>query len=702
MTKKRKLFSYIIWKNFLYNKKEFALVVFCEILIIAFSFAGLASYHALSALHSEDYFLMEDGISTIFMSAAVPFVICGIVLIIAVMVTYLGKRAPDYVMFQRMGISKKDMNRMFIQEIIISYGISLVFGLLLGNMFFYLVKNILFRKSEGSIVFGKVSAGLYPMVCAVTLGVYVLGILLMWELEKDFRLAVATKESARKEKRKVSVPLVWIIFGCAVSAVSARMYSRPYHHESIWLLIGFLLGVHLAVKYAGAWFLARREKKRGYLRHLLVRSQFYYRFRTVFRYVFVFSMLASWAVFYFGMQFVAVQAAESLDSLFPYDFMCIADEEDTEVFDSLQREYELEFTEYPMVRVSNADKTEREERGIEKRIQGQQIGISESTYNILKRRTDPEYSERDLGLDKEGKKVYLVHQQDRSVKAQPIDWFYAKKRPNLHVGIPCLLYDWGNTANTYYERTVAGEEFGSLTGCFSQVKVENLVVFSDEYFETAKEEWKSVDAVTSLPAEMVEKMTDDDFEPVRIQGPTRLILFNAKEGDIDAIDRKLEELEERHQYVGNYDSQVRFHYSAKRQKRDCEVERMLKAVVNLFMILTFGVISSVFFLIKMRMEFKEKHERAVFLKKMGMPERQRKALYKRETLFFYWLPAIIMLLAVLVFMAATFRARMFEGDVIKDCICRESMVCGGYIVIEGIYVYFLSAAFSGKAERDYE
>ena len=206
---------------------------------------------------------MEDGISTIFMSAAVPFVICGIVLIIAVMVTYLGKRAPDYVMFQRMGISKKDMNRMFIQEIIISYGISLVFGLLLGNMFFYLVKNILFRKSEGSIVFGKVSAGLYPMVCAVTLGVYVLGILLMWELEKDFRLAVATKESARKEKRKVSVPLVWIIFGCAVSAVSARMYSRPYHHESIWLLIGFLLGVHLAVKYAGAWFLARREKKRS-------------------------------------------------------------------------------------------------------------------------------------------------------------------------------------------------------------------------------------------------------------------------------------------------------------------------------------------------------------------------------------------------------------------------------------------------------
>ena len=56
-----------------------------------------------------------------------------------------------------------------------------------------------------------------------------------------------------------------------------------------------------------------------------------------------------------------------------------------------------------------------------------------------------------MDLDAEGKKVYLVHQQDRSVKAQPMDWFYGKSRPNLHIGVPAAEYDWGNKKNTYIE-----------------------------------------------------------------------------------------------------------------------------------------------------------------------------------------------------------------------------------------------------------
>ena len=82
-----------------------------------------------------------------------------------------------------------------------------------------------------------------------------------------------------------------------------------------------------------------------------------------------------------------------------------------------------------LVRVANADKTEHLEGRGEIIIQGQQIGISESTYYKLKKAVDPSYKKKSLNLDKNGKKVYVVHQQDRATKAQPVDWYYNKKTP---------------------------------------------------------------------------------------------------------------------------------------------------------------------------------------------------------------------------------------------------------------------------------
>ena len=51
---------------------------------------------------------------------------------------------------------------------------------------------------------------------------------------------------------------------------------------------------------------------------------------------------------------------------------------------------------------------------------------------------------------------------------------------------------------TYIQRTIAGEEFGSLIGCFRQGKLENVVVFSDEYFKKCA---KSVESIRILLTE---------------------------------------------------------------------------------------------------------------------------------------------------------------------------------------------------------
>lgn len=192
---------------------------------------------------------------------------------------------------------------------------------------------------------------------------------------------------------------------------------------------------------------------------MLNRNHLYYKSKTTARYVLALTILNVCAVFYFLFQVVSVTIAEKPESLYPYDFVCIADDGDDAIFDRIKNSYQAKIIEYPMVRVANADKTEQNE-GVQqgKRPQGQQIRISESTYKQLKKYVDPSYKEEAMHLDRNGKKVYLVHQQDRSVKAQPVDWTFGKKKPFLHIGLPCEYYTLYSPSKAYPKRTIEGKK----------------------------------------------------------------------------------------------------------------------------------------------------------------------------------------------------------------------------------------------------
>lgn len=86
--------------------------------------------------------------------------------------------------------------------------------------------------------------------------------------------------------------------------------------------------------------------------------------------------------------------------------MCIADDKDEKLLKNLKETYksDIHIEEYPMVRVATADKIERGERGAEQRIQGQEIGISETTYHRLKKAIHKEDKAQKMDLDAEGKR----------------------------------------------------------------------------------------------------------------------------------------------------------------------------------------------------------------------------------------------------------------------------------------------------------
>ena len=56
---------------------------------------------------------------------------------------------------------------------------------------------------------------------------------------------------------------------------------------------------------------------------------------------------------------ISAKIAQKPEGLFPYDFVCMATEADETFWKQLQEKYDVKFQEYPMVRVTNVDNSEK-------------------------------------------------------------------------------------------------------------------------------------------------------------------------------------------------------------------------------------------------------------------------------------------------------------------------------------------------------
>lgn len=699
--KEDKLFINII-KKFLYGHyKEMQILVLCEMLLAAIAYAVANGYQMFSNGHSSEYFLQEDGISKSFVSAGAILLFCGMVLIITVLILYLGKRLPEYVFLQRMGISKKDLKTMILFEAAISYLVSVIGGFFVGKALTEGLKSLMIHALHINLKLGKPALFTYPLICILILFLYGLSFLLVKELQSDFLIITNINENARIEQLAGKFRIPKIIVGVILCVYSVCAYSKIYHYESVYLIIAFFAGLYLSLRNIVSILLEHRkhQNQKKYYKTLLLNHRFYYRINTVSRYILFFAMMSFLSCFYFGMQFISTVNAEKVERLYPYDFMCIADRSDDDLLEKLKEKYHVTLTEYPMIRVANADKTEHMEGKGETVIQGQQIGISESTYYKLKKAIDPAFKEKSLNLDKDGEKVYIVHQQDRATKAQPVDWYYGKKTPTLHIGLPCDYCDHSDKKTTYDEKIVAGEEIASLTGCYSTPKCENLIVFSDEYFAKAKNEWKDTEVLTGLKVEDYKALYGDEAEPYIVEGPTKLVLIQADQKYVDQIDRELGAKEEKHKYIGNYDSAVKFHYSSQTAIVDMKTERAVKSLICIYIMITLSILNWIMVYAMYEMEKKEKTEREKFLIFMGMNRKERQRMRQREWYIYWVVPGIILMVSTVLFLKDTMIARMYTKDIRKICELQEVGFTAVWIAINGIYFWVMNLRTRKGAEN---
>lgn len=675
------LFYRIVWKNFKSNWKDYILFLFCTSLVTAFVIFGYGLQTMLDGTHHSEGGGLIHGLNEILFRAMIPLAILSVFIIVVLFLHYVKCRAKNFGVFLTIGMRRKTLYYFIFLEFLSVFILSLVIGTLAGCVFLQL---FLWFSSVfvGGISTESVGIGiLFVKTLGTLLLLMAVSYMAACNIFSDFNVGQSTELRAISEKMPLRFRKVFIAVGIGICVYCGMMYSELRNFENIYYILGFFVGAYFIVRYGLAEILMNERKRRTYIKKLMIRNPLFHKLNTNTGYILVLSVLAFCIMYMFSMQIISVKIAEDMDEIFPYDMMCISDNEDEEFFEQLQEKYSIEYDSYPMVRVCAYDATEEVEHREQihpliGRIQSQNIGISENTYHALKKNLNSEYKVTDLNLDAKGNRVYIVHQQDKSVKAQPIDFFLSRKEQVLAIGQPILgnhdLEVMNGEDEHYRFREIAGEEIGILTGAFRQGLRENLVVFSDEYFEK---------------------------EALKYQGPTKLVLIRFKSEDADEILSEMTKFQDRHIDDESFDVSVLSYYSKQDGANKITSERVMKITMNGLVILIFVIMYFILITIKMLSEIETNRKRALFLNHMGMRQKDRFLLIKKEYFYYYYLlPVIIGTIAAVIFTMMMFVARMYSIEDILHYVINVFPLWGAFYAVSLLVMWVQVTIYARKVE----
>lgn len=626
----------------------------------------------------------------------IPFSAVFGFIIIMLLVHYFKENIGIFNMFYIFGMRKEDRRLFLVGLFCVAFISSLLIGILFGWIFLH-VSSILLSticKLELKFRMTAVSVG----ITAALWFVFFMAVMMLsydnWSARKYKELS---NEWIPKKHLKKGM-----LLGFVLTVGLIFIYSKLVRFENKLILLGTMVGTYIFLRCFRAHSVKYSDMS-GKIKKVLSKNRIRSHSRADAIFALLIMVLLLYSVFCSNLQISTVRTAEREDTLYPYDVVCFAYEEDREVYDQAAEKYDLDMMSVPMVRVANMDTTDALESSAQTPIQGQQIGISESSYHFLKQKIDPEYQKRDLQLDEEGEKVYVVHQQDSSMRAQPLDYWLWVSQPLLHIGKPRPVgYGTAITAKEmdigYYFRKISGEEIGSLIGILDCTgKQENIVVFSDKYFEKASQLWKTTNQYTGQP------ITEED-EPYLAelikQGVSDLILFNhLEEKDLKDLQKDLQSLEEKHADDFKYDKSIKNVYYKSVAKSDLEQTRLMRLSIGFLQIVLFTIMIVMAIIIEIVTTGDELLRRNTLLRCLGMGKKRRFRLMKNDLLAtIHWGELVVVAISV-GFLGATFRARMYELEKIKANIFIMVMIGGIILLVSECLMQLVVNIWIRRAER---
>lgn len=695
----------VMLKNFIKNWKDYILMLISGIVVFICLVVGYGVQQILNTGYEKQGLGIFNSLGTIMAKAYFPIGILCVFVMIHMIVYYLKCRSRNYGIFLALGMRRKNLYRYIAIEYSLIVIVSLVVGGICGSMILYHIALNL-GAAEG-VKLGLVRMILVPCLAAfgtLTL-IVIMSLLISYDILGDFKAGESVDQRLVGERLPNKFRKVLACIGVALIIYASFQYGRKINYENIYLLIVFFIGIFIVLRYAIANMLIQEKSKEKNLQKILPHNQLFHKSRTSSIYMGVMLIVLFGIFYYFSYQLIATRLSNTETNLFPYDAVCLADDRDHEFFEKLVQDYEVEMIEVPALRVSAYDSTKGSSE-----IQGQHIGIAESTYHKLKSEVDETYEKQSLNL-KSDEDIYIVYQQDKSVEAHPIGYFPPKSKPMLHVGIPCRGVDIFSKQDGYYENyQVKGEEIGSLIGAFSRGERENIIVFSDEYFEKAKDFWEDCNIISGLKIDEPERIIPG---LTTFQGITKLVLLQIPEKNIRIVEELLNEFNIKHleeerflfnQYPGHlkgiYDSTVSYCYLKNQEEGNLLREHIMTITVDTIVIVVMSLMAILFILVKMLTEFDANRKRAEFLSCMGMERKDRIKLVKLESYrYFYLLPLVGAVLLSVIYTVMIWNARMYMKADIQFFISELLKIWIIGIVGISVIIRFIVNIYVRKVEK---
>lgn len=693
-------FYHVIWKNFRTSWETYRLFILVGGLSVGFIFSGMGMEEILSDVHGADNILMGQGLGAILFSYLAVAIVISVFLIVSVLLFYLKNHVKNYALFINLGMRSKTLYLFVGIELLSCIILSFAGGVILGNLILVICRAVIQRGFDGAVMLESITIKTYLLTLLVSFLVYLVSAMATHDVYIDTGASNSRYKDVMKEKMPGKLSPIFLILGAVILFLAVTNFARRERAEELMLLGAFFIGLYLLWKNSWNLYLRRRKKKNQvYFKNLLKKNYFYHHFKTVFRYLFLITLLHVSVLFIFGREVVSSKTAQEPAEMFPYDYVCMATEEEETFFKEMEEENDAEVSIYPMVRVTSVDNSSRMNDIREcMQPQGQNIGISKSTYKKLCENSGQKAQKLDLAED--GSEVFLFYQEDRSVKAHPIDYFPNRTRPYLHIGQPLLYYNFVIREKLYPPREIAGMESGSLIGALRQGEHENIVVFSDEYFAKVQDAWKTTDCNSGEvlgEGEGVEDVTMHHW-------PDRLVLMNVSEEEKTEVEEKLKVFGENHAFDVAFDSVVQSWYSKDELVLQMQSERFMNRIVSIFIIAVMLIVILVLLYMKAESEMEEKKKQQEFLECMGMREKDRLQVIKSEVWYYFQIPYLIASITVMVFTAIMWKIRLYKQ---ADCIAYMKVLVVLYLVYGALQALgikglerFIIRKVEGRHERN--
>ena len=672
------LFYQVIWKNFKSCWRMYRIFVLVGGMSISFIFAGLGMREMLAGMHGSDNLARGQGLGAIVLNFLAVAIVISVFLIVSVLMFYLKNHVKNYALFLNLGMRTRTLYLFVGIELVSCMLISLVGGCILGNVILLACRAIINSGFDGTIVLESVTIKTYLLTLLVSFLVYLVSAMATHDIYIDTGASASRYKDVMKEKMPGKLSPVFLVLGALMIVFASVSFAQREKAEWVILIDIFFAGLYMFLRNGWNLYLRGRKKRDPiYFGSLLKNNYFYHHFKTAFRYLFLITLIHISVLFVFSRGAISAMIAEEPEDMFLYDYVCMATDEDEALFEKIENEEDAEVFVYPMVRVTNVDNSVAMDNMMRCIMpQGQHIGISESTYRELCERAGQ--APKELNLSEDGSDVYIIFQEDQSVNAHPLDYYLLDRRePYLHIGQPVTSYDFKFREQYFPPRKVVGMEVNNLIGNLNQGEHENIVVFSDTYFEQVKDLWKTTNYLngeTIAEEEGIEEVTTHHW-------PDRLVLMNVKKENRSAVEKKLKAFEKNHTFDDNFDSVVKSWYSKDQLISKIKTERFMTVAVSFFIIGIMTIVTMLLLYMKAESEMEEKKKQQEFLQCMGMRKKERLRVIRSELQFFFRVPLFISTAVMAVFTGILWKIRMYTQ---ADCMAYTKVLIIIYVVYMSI------------------